>query len=74
MIREARSIRAKRKPILDGLDSMTCAVFDRQVLLTGSYNWSTAAEESNDENAVFIRTPSLVAAYQSTFDNLWLTR
>jgi hypothetical protein len=50
------------------------AVFDRQVLLTGSYNWSTAAEESNDENAVFIRTPSLVAAYQSAFDNLWLTR
>ncbi len=50
------------------------AVFDRQVLLTGSYNWSTAAEESNDENAVFIRTPSLVAAFQSTFDNLWLTR
>jgi phosphatidylserine/phosphatidylglycerophosphate/cardiolipin synthase-like enzyme len=50
------------------------AIFDRQVLLTGSYNWSTAAEEENDENALFIRTPSLVAAYQATFDALWLTR
>lgn len=50
------------------------AIFDRQVLLTGSYNWSTAAEESNDENALFLRTPSVIATYQTTFDNLWLTR
>jgi phosphatidylserine/phosphatidylglycerophosphate/cardiolipin synthase-like enzyme len=50
------------------------AIFDRFLLLTGSYNWSTAAEKENDENAIFIRTPSLVAAYQSTFDDLWLTR
>jgi phosphatidylserine/phosphatidylglycerophosphate/cardiolipin synthase-like enzyme len=57
-----------------GIMQNKVAVFDRQVLLTGSYNWSTAAEESNDENAVFIRTPSVVATYQSTFDNLWSTR
>jgi PLD-like domain len=50
------------------------AIFDGQVLLTGSYNWSTTAEEENDENALFIRTPSLIAAYQSTFDRLWVTR
>lgn len=50
------------------------AIFDRLLLLTGSYNWSTAAEEENDENALFIRTPSLVAAYQSTFDKLWVMR
>jgi hypothetical protein len=47
------------------------AIFDRLLLLTGSYNWSTAAEEENDENALFIRTPSLVAAYQWTFDKIW---
>ena len=50
------------------------AIFDRQVLLTGSYNWSTAAEEENDENALFIRTPSLVSVYQTKFDSMWLTR
>jgi hypothetical protein len=50
------------------------AIFDGQVLLTGSYNWSTAAELSNDENALFIRTPAVIAAYQSTFNSLWATR
>jgi hypothetical protein len=47
------------------------ALFDGQVLVTGSYNWSTAAEQSNDENALLLRTPSLVSVYQSTFDKLW---
>ena len=47
------------------------ALFDGQVLVTGSYNWSTAGEQSNDENAVFLRTPALVSAYESTFDKLW---
>jgi len=28
---------------------------DGRLVFTGSYNWSTNAEENNDENAVFIR-------------------
>jgi phosphatidylserine/phosphatidylglycerophosphate/cardiolipin synthase-like enzyme len=50
------------------------AIFDGRLLLTGSYNWSNAAETDNDENALFIRTPSVIAAYQSTFNFLWTTR
>ena len=50
------------------------AIFDGQVLLTGSYNWSSAAELSNDENAIFIRDPAVIAAYQGTFNSLWMTR
>jgi len=28
------------------------AVFDRRLVLTGSFNWSTSAEENNDENFI----------------------
>jgi phosphatidylserine/phosphatidylglycerophosphate/cardiolipin synthase-like enzyme len=47
------------------------AIFDHRLLLTGSYNWSTAAEDDNDENALFIVDQSLVAAYGSAFEALW---
>jgi hypothetical protein len=50
------------------------AIFDGRVLLTGSYNWSSAAENRNDENAIFLRSPAIIAAYQSTFNDLWATR
>ena len=50
------------------------AIVDQRSLVTGSYNWSTAAEESNDENALFMRDPQIVAAYQSAFNGLWRAR
>src|SRR5262249_7900570 len=48
------------------------AIFDGRLVLTGSYNWSTAAEDDNDENAVFIRNTSVIAAFQTNF-NLMLS-
>ena len=45
------------------------AIFDRHILLIGSYNWMTAAEQSNDEDAIFVRT-SVIAAYESAFREL----
>src|SRR5262249_27301900 len=50
------------------------AIFDGRLVLTGSYNWSTAAEEDNDENAVFIRNPSVIQAFQTNFNLIWSTR
>lgn|SRR5215510_13555718 len=44
------------------------AIFDGRLLFTGSYNWSTNAEENNDENAVFLRNTSVIAAFQTTFN------
>ena len=48
------------------------AIFDRHILLIGSYNWMTAAEHSNDEDAIFVRT-SVIAAYESAFENFGTT-
>ena len=50
------------------------AIFDGRLLLTGSYNWSTNAEENNDENAVFIRDAGVIAAFQTNFNSMWNTR
>jgi phosphatidylserine/phosphatidylglycerophosphate/cardiolipin synthase-like enzyme len=47
------------------------AIFDGRYLLTGSYNWTTSAEDDNNENAIFLSDPVAVAAYQADFDRLW---
>jgi hypothetical protein len=50
------------------------AIFDGRLLVTGSYNWSTNAEENNDENAVFIRDRAVIAAFQTNFNSMWSLR
>jgi phosphatidylserine/phosphatidylglycerophosphate/cardiolipin synthase-like enzyme len=53
---------------------MEYATFDSRLLFTGGYNWSTSAEENNDENAVFIRDTSVIAAFQTNFNSMWAAR
>jgi len=47
------------------------AIFDKQFLFTGSYNWTNNAEHFNYENAIFLSDPETIAQYQKEFDNLW---
>ena len=47
------------------------AVFDRSILLTGSYNWTRGAAEHNFENFVTTGDPTLVTAFLREFDRLW---
>ncbi|WAL59064.1 phospholipase D-like domain-containing protein [Thermocoleostomius sinensis] len=47
------------------------AVFDRQILLTGSYNWTVGAARDNQENFLITSDPRLVQAYQGEFERLW---
>ena len=47
------------------------AIIDGRLLVTGSYNWTTAAEDDNNENALFLRDPPVIAAYQANFNTLW---
>lgn len=72
---EAAGFQLKRTPGLNGgIMHNKFAIFDNQVLLTGSYNWSTSAETRNFENAVFIRDASVISAYQANFNSIWNTR
>jgi phosphatidylserine/phosphatidylglycerophosphate/cardiolipin synthase-like enzyme len=47
------------------------AIFDNRLLFTGSYNWTTNAEYSNYENAIFISEPETINQYQKEFDKIW---
>jgi cardiolipin hydrolase len=48
------------------------AVIDRKLVFTGSYNWTHAADNFNDENLLLFRDASALAEeYRKTFLNLW---
>ncbi len=47
------------------------AVFDKQTLLNGSFNWTRSAYKNNNENIIVDSTPHLVTSFLDTFDDLW---
>ena len=47
------------------------ALFDRKLLLTGSYNWTRSAGAHNHENLIVSSDPRLVGAFNDMFDRLW---
>ena len=47
------------------------AVFDRRVLLTGSYNWTRSADRDNRENFVVSDDPVLLRRFRAQFEQLW---
>ena len=49
------------------------ALFDRQLLLTGSYNWTRGAARDNLENFIVTSERRLVEPFQDTFERLWKT-
>ena len=46
-------------------------VVDGQIVVTGSYNFTKAAEESNDENVLIIHNPEIAAAYTTEWREVW---
>jgi phosphatidylserine/phosphatidylglycerophosphate/cardiolipin synthase-like enzyme len=47
------------------------AVFDDELMLTGSYNWTRNAAMVNWENIIVTSEPALVKAFTVEFDRLW---
>lgn len=47
------------------------AVFDENLVETGSYNWTTSANSYNFENALFIHDPVVSARYEKEFEHIW---
>ena len=46
-------------------------VVDSRYVITGSLNFSTNAEESNDENVIIIDNPDIAKLYMQDFDRVW---
>ena len=47
------------------------AVIDNQTVITGSHNWSEAANHGNDETLIVIENPTVAAHYQREFNRLY---
>jgi len=47
------------------------ALFDGELLLTGSYNWTRGAAVANQENFLITDEPRLVRPFAGTFEALW---
>lgn len=46
-------------------------IVDRHTIITGSHNWTLAANRNNDETLLIIRNPTVAAHYQREFDRLY---
>ncbi|HUG33641.1 MAG TPA: phospholipase D-like domain-containing protein [Anaerolineales bacterium] len=46
-------------------------IVDGRFVITGSMNFSTSAEESNDENVIILDNPEIASLYLQDFDRVW---
>lgn len=46
-------------------------VVDNATLITGSYNWTVLADESNHENILIVRDKAIAKTYAGQFDRIW---
>ncbi len=47
------------------------AIIDGKIVATGSYNWSAAAEDRNDENLILLFNTALAEKYATEFLRVW---
>ena len=46
-------------------------IIDDRIVITGSFNFSDNADESNDENVLIIDNPEIAALYLQEFNRIW---
>lgn len=46
-------------------------IFDKNYVITGSYNWSKNAEKFNYENALFTDEKEVIEKYIKEFEKIW---
>ena len=46
-------------------------IIDEQIVMTGSFNYSTNATESNDENVAIIHNADVARMYVQEFERQW---
>ncbi|MBC7092044.1 MAG: phospholipase D family protein [Nitrososphaeria archaeon] len=47
------------------------AIIDGIIVLTGSYNWSSSAENSNNENLIIVKSADVAREYENVFNRIW---
>lgn len=47
------------------------AIIDHAVVVTGSFNWTTQAVKSNQENIMFLQNDEMAKKYVIEYERLW---
>lgn len=47
------------------------AIFDNEIMLTGSFNWTRSATNYNNENIIVTNSANLVEPFVKEFEKLW---
>ena len=47
------------------------AILDDAVVITGSFNWTTQAAKSNQENILFFENDKIAKSYTDEYNRLW---
>lgn len=55
----------------DGLMHHKVMIIDQKIVITGSYNFTASAEESNDENVLIIFSPEVAAKFMQEFQRVY---
>jgi phosphatidylserine/phosphatidylglycerophosphate/cardiolipin synthase-like enzyme len=67
----AAGIEVRNDTNWEGILHDKIAVIDNTVVLTGSFNWTTTAENNNNENLIVIRSFEVASRYESEFQKIW---
>lgn len=71
-VRRISGVRPDTSNKESGLMHQKFAVIDRRLVFTGSYNWTHAADNVNDENLLLFRDAGpLAEEYRKVFFQLW---
>lgn len=54
-----------------GLMHHKVVTIDDCIIVIGSYNWSQAAEDENDENVIILKSQAIAQIYIQEFNRLW---
>jgi phosphatidylserine/phosphatidylglycerophosphate/cardiolipin synthase-like enzyme len=60
-----------RRDGISGLMHHKVIIIDREIVITGSYNFTASAEDRNDENLVIIYNPFIAEWFLAEFERVF---
>lgn len=55
----------------EGLMHNKFCIIDDELVITGSYNWTTSADLKNDEDVIFMNSKEVARIYRIQFEKYW---
>jgi phospholipase D len=68
---KAAGIEVRNDTNWEGIMHDKVAIIDHSIVLTGSFNWTTTAENNNNENLIVIHSVDIALRYDSEFQKIW---